>query len=92
MTTDTILDDFERQNPRTWRDIFRKRAPATALQLASASLEECRRDQLEHAQRSEYHAAILKMLKERDQRLQKDIQRLTKTPAGRPQAGTGDEP
>jgi hypothetical protein len=75
--TGTILDaDLERRPTSFWR----RRQPATPLQLASAALEDCRCMQLEHAQLAEYHSAMLKMLQERDKRLVKDIQRLSKRP------------
>jgi hypothetical protein len=81
--TGTILDaDYEQRPPRFWQW---NRTPATALQLATASLEECRRMQLEHTQKREYHAAMEQMLKARDQRLVKDIQRLSRKPNNQPE-------
>lgn len=80
MQTGTILDAHEAQSPRHW---WQRRVPPTALQLATAALEECRRDQLDHKHKAEYHTAMHKMLEERDKRLQKDIARLSKrAPAG----------
>jgi hypothetical protein len=75
MNTGTILDAHDAAHPVPW---WRRRAAPSALQLATAALEECRRDQLEHAQKQEYHAAMSKMLKERDRRLMADIQRLSR--------------
>lgn len=75
MTTGTVLDAAEAHDPKPW---WRRPGKTyTALQIASAALEECRKDQLEHAQKAEYHAALLKMLKDRDARLIKDITRLS---------------
>lgn len=77
MTTGTILDAHMAQHPRTWRDLFRRFKPPTALELAVTALEECRRDQLDHKQKAEYHAAMDAMLRKRDTRLVEDIQRLS---------------
>lgn len=71
----TVLDAHQRQHPVHW---WTKRAPPTALQIAVSTLEECRRDQLEQAQKAEYHGAMLQMLRDRDARLQQDIQRLSR--------------
>lgn len=73
-----LLTAHMQRNPLTWRDLFRKRRPPTAMELAVTALEECRRDQLEHSQQAEYHTAVSQMLKERDKRLVKDIERLSK--------------
>lgn len=79
MQTGTILDSFEPQQPKWWH--LRRRISPTALQLAAAALEDCRRDQLNHKGLQEYHDAMSKMLAKREQRLQQDIERLnTKTP------------
>lgn len=75
MKSGTILDAFEEQQP-AWYS-FRRRISPTALQLATAALEECRRETLHHKGLQEYHAAMAKMLKERDVRLQQDIARLS---------------
>ena len=87
--TGTILDAHLRMNPPSlWR---RMRTP-TALQLATAALEECRRDHLEHKQKAEYHAAMERMLAARDKRLQDDIKRLSKgTNPPQPEQPAGDE-
>lgn len=74
----TLLDTHAAQNPMTWRDLFRKRRPPTALELAVSALEECRREQLHQQQQAEYHSAVSEMLKQRDKRLVKDIERLSK--------------
>lgn len=74
----TILDDHMAQNPGTWRDLFRRRKRPSALELAVSALEECRRDALDEAQRAEYHAAMVRMLKERETRLCKEVARLSK--------------
>jgi hypothetical protein len=55
-----------------------------ALKVAAAALEQCRRDQLEQAQAAEFHAAMVKMLKERELRLVKDVQRLSDAPSSNP--------
>lgn len=72
--TNTILDSFEPQQPKWWH--LRRRISPTALQLASAELEFCRKDQLHHKGLQEYHAAMAAMLAKREQRLQQDIERL----------------
>lgn len=81
MQTGTILDDHARQNPRPWWR--RGRKSPTALELAAATLEETRRDRLDHAHKQEYHAAMVKMLDGRELRLQRDIAKLSNK---RPQA------
>lgn len=73
--TGTILDAHDKQNPTPWWH-WKKPSP-TALQLATAALEECRRDALEHKGKQEYHAAMAEMLKKRDARLVADIARLS---------------
>lgn len=75
MTTGTILDAAERADPLPWWRRVRK--TYTALQIATAALEDCRKDQLEHAQKKEYHAAIQRMLGQRETRLVADIVRLS---------------
>jgi hypothetical protein len=76
MATNTILDAHMRHNPP--RHFWSRMRPATALQLATAALEECRREHLEQKQKAEYHAAMERMLAARDKRLQDDIRRLSK--------------
>jgi adenine-specific DNA methylase len=76
-----LLDAVDSAQPQPW---WKRRIPATALQLASAALEECRRDQLVHAQGAEYHAAMVAMLKLRDKRLQADLRRLSATQIEQP--------
>lgn len=80
--TNTILDAHMQQHPRHF---WQRRSPPTALELATAALEECRRDYLDHKQKAEYHAAMVRMLKERDDRLVADIRRLSVQP---PQEGS----
>ena len=75
-----VLTAHQLQHPPTWRDIFRRRGRPSALELACAALEECRREALDQAQSAEYHAAMTKMLKEREARLLKEVQRLSKAP------------
>lgn len=77
----SILRDHEVQNPPTWRDIFRRRRRPSALELAVAALEECRRDSLDQHQRAEYHEAMCKMLREREGRLMKEVARLSSSEA-----------
>lgn len=72
--TNTILDAHMQQHPRHF---WQRAKPATALELAVAALEECRRDYLDHKQKAEYHAAMDAMLRKRDTRLVEDIQRLS---------------
>lgn len=74
--TDTVLDHVEKQNPKPW---WRKATIPGALELAAASLEECRRNQLEHADKSEFHGAMKRMLCEREKRLINDLERLRGT-------------
>lgn len=82
MTTPTILDAHAAQNPPGLRDLFRRRRPPTAAELARSALEECRREQLHQAQQAEYHAAMVRMLKEREKRLEADVQRLARVVKG----------
>jgi hypothetical protein len=76
MNTGTIIDAHTAHNPP--RYFWSRMRPPTALQLATAALEECRRDHLEHKQKAEYHTAMTAMLEKRDTRLQADIRRLSK--------------
>lgn len=78
MADNSILEAHMRRNPRGWRDLFKRYRAPTAMELAVAALEECRRDQLDHKQKAEYHTAMEAMLRQRDARLQKDIQRLSR--------------
>jgi hypothetical protein len=57
---------------------WQRRQPPSALEIAVADLQECRRDQMEQARLWEYHGAMLHMLQERDERLQADIKRLSR--------------
>lgn len=75
MTTGTVIDAADRADPLPWW--CRPRKTYTALQIATAALEECRKDQLQHAQQKEYHAAIQSMLNKRETRLIADITRLS---------------
>lgn len=80
--TGTILDAHEKKHG--WH-IWGRRETPTALALAAAALEDCRRDQLHHKQLAEYHGAMDAMLRAREARLQKDVARLSKkgtSPAG----------
>lgn len=72
----TILDIHDRNSPAPW---WRRRTPPSALELAVTALEECRRERLHHAQLSEYHTAMLRMLEARDKRLQEDIRVLSES-------------
>lgn len=72
--TGTILDIHERRTGRKW---WQRRPTPTALELAVAALEDCRRDQLDHKQKAEYHTAMEAMLRKRDERLTADIARLS---------------
>jgi hypothetical protein len=67
----------------SWRDLFRRKRPPSALQIATFELEECRREQLLHADRAEYHAGMVKVLDERETRLLKEIDRLSQRPASK---------
>lgn len=77
MTNENVTTSFERQNPRYW---WQRTSPPTALQLAAAELEECRRDYLQQKKLAEYHTSTSKMLIEREKRLLDDITRLSKNP------------
>jgi hypothetical protein len=82
--TNTVLDSSLEQQP-WWR---RGRTPVTALQIACAELEQCRKEQLEQADKEEYHKAMNAMLKVREKRLQADISRLSqKDDVSPPQGG-----
>lgn len=74
MQTDTVLDAVYRTQPLHF---WQRRKPITPLQIAVAALEECQADQLDHAWKQEFHAAMTKMLKERETRLAKDVARLS---------------
>lgn len=80
----TILDDYRASNPGTWRDLFRRYRPPSAFALASAALEQCRRDALDAAHRLEHAKAEVAMLKERETRLQKEVGRLSRLPQPTP--------
>lgn len=77
----SVLEDHAAQNPGTWRDLFKRRRRPSALELAVAALEECRRDSLDEHQRAEYHAAMVRMLHEREARLMKEVARLSSSKA-----------
>lgn len=79
MSTGTILDAHAAVNPVPW---WRRQPRPSALALAAASLDECRRDQLEHADKQEYHAAMQRMLAQREKRLVQDIARLSRVVKG----------
>ena len=81
MSEPNILNDHAAQHPPTWRDLFRKRHRPSALELAVAALEECRRDSLDQHQRLEYHKALVDMLHEREARLMKEVARLSSSKA-----------
>lgn len=89
MNTGTILDAHEAANPLPW---WRRAPRPSALALATASLEECRREQLEHADKQEYHAAMVKMLRERDRRLVKEMARLSRVAKGEPDPAEAEAP
>jgi len=72
--TNTVLDSTLVQQP-WWK---RGRTFPTPLQIAAAELEQCRKEQLEHADKLEFYQATNKMLKEREKRLQADIARFSK--------------
>lgn len=80
----SLIEAYKAEHPGTWRDLFRRYRPPTALELATSSLEECRREQLnqhhhaeQHSAQAAQHNAEVKMLMEREKRLIKDIQRLS---------------
>ena len=76
--TGTILDAHEARVPLSW---WKRRTPASPLQLATAALEDCRCSQLDWAQKSEHAVAMVKMFNDREKRLIKDIARLSKKPS-----------
>lgn len=49
-------------------------AVPTAFSIAVSTLEQTRKDRLEHANHGEYHSAMETMLKQRAVRLKQDIQ------------------
>jgi hypothetical protein len=77
MTESLVRDAHMKRNRLTWRDLFRRYRPPTALQLACSALEECLGEQLEQQQRSEYHLALVGMLAKREKRLRAEVQRLS---------------
>lgn len=75
MTTGTIIDAAERADPLPWWRRPRKRY--SALEIASAGLEECRREQLHHAHMKEHHTGMLAIESKRELRLIADIARFS---------------
>lgn len=73
----SLKDVYFTWNPVSWRHAFKRAPQPTALQLASADLEQCRVDRLENQRQAEYHAAMTKMLEQREKRLQADVQVLS---------------
>lgn len=71
-----LLEDYNAQNPRSWMGLFRAAPRPNAFELAKAALAECLRDQLDHAQQEEFHAAMRIMLTNRERRLRKAVERL----------------
>ena len=71
-------EQHERENPVPWFMPWRKHDP-TALRLAIASLEQCRKDRLTHAHRQEFHAGMVATLNKREARLEAEVERLSKT-------------
>jgi hypothetical protein len=71
------VEDYKLAKPVRW---WHRKSEPTALHLAVAALEECRKDQLHHKKFAEFHTAVSKMLTERDKRLQQDIDRLKYNP------------
>lgn len=53
----------------------------TALRLATAALENCRRDQLTYAHHAEHYKGMVQVLRDREVRLQREIERLAKLPS-----------
>lgn len=75
MRSGTLLDLHDSSHPTPW---WRRQGQRpTALQLATAALEECRREYLHHKEQAEVHVALVRVLRERDARLQEDIVRLS---------------
>jgi hypothetical protein len=70
-----VLDAYDKCHPDPW---WRRPKHATALELAAANLEECRREQLHHAHMLEEHKAEVTKLAEREKRLSKDVERLSR--------------
>lgn len=75
MTTGTIIDIAEKADPQPWWRRVRK--TYSALEIASAALEDCRREQLHHAHLKEHHAGMLAINTKREARLMADIARLS---------------
>lgn len=76
-----LKDLYFLRNPLGWRHLLRRAPEPTPLQLATADLEQCRVDRLEHQREAEYHKAMTAMLEARERRLAKDIQDLSQPPA-----------
>lgn len=72
-----LRDIYRLRRPLSWRHVWRRVPEPTALELASADLEQCRVDRLEHQREAEYHKAMTAMLEQRERRLQADIAKLS---------------
>ena len=66
-------DVFDLMPPTPWWRLAPKYTP---LELAQNALTECRREQLHHASRWEFHQAISRMLENREARLQATVRLL----------------
>lgn len=80
----TILDTLYREKPKHF---WQRRSPATALEIAVASLQEAQRNILDHTGKAEYHKAMADMLRKREKRLADDIRRLSANRATVPLLG-----
>lgn len=75
--SNSVIDDAQANDPRPW---WRRTKAFSPVQIAVASLEECRKDQLDHAHKKEYHEAMVLMLAKRETRLIKNIRDLSAKP------------
>lgn len=67
------------KHPLTWRNIFRRIQPLTALQIAVASLEHAQRQRLHHANLAEEHESQRAMYAKREKRLRDEIAELSRS-------------
>ena len=72
------IDSYHMVQPLGFFNLFKRRVP-TPLELAATALEQCRREQLDHAEKAEYHKAVEEMLLAREHRLLSDIQRFSQS-------------
>lgn len=82
-----LLEMYRQQTPLGWRDIIKRRLPQpSALQLATAALEQCQKDRLHYLLLADEYAAQRDMLCKRELKLKQEIQRMLEE---HPQKGDG---